>query len=114
MAPNGTLVRSARFTLVVPCQLTAADIIAFDGRVNCTIDIASYGNMGASLIKYQWQRDGSINYDAVERIVKSATNTTSSVPAATGERSRASVVLQLQTPLTRQVLDYIVLTKSEL
>uniref|UniRef100_A0A914V3I7 Neurotransmitter-gated ion-channel ligand-binding domain-containing protein n=1 Tax=Plectus sambesii TaxID=2011161 RepID=A0A914V3I7_9BILA len=114
LAPNGTATRSARISVVVPCQLTAAAIIAHDGRVNCTIDIGSYGNSGVSQIKYQWRRDMSINYGGLERIVKSAANTTSLVRVATGEYSKASALIELQTALTRQVLDYIVLKKSDL
>lgn len=101
-------------TVVVPCRLTTPAIIAHDGRVNCTIDIESYGNAGVSLINYQWKQDPSISYCGMEQIIKSTANTTSSVRVGAGEYSRASAHLELQTPLTRQVLDYIVLTKSDL
>ncbi len=102
-----------RTTVVLPCKLDAAAIIAHDGLINCTIDLQSYANAGTALISYQWKRDTPINYDGIEHI-KSVSNTTSTVKVPTGAFSRASARIELQTALTRQVLDYIVLTKSDL
>jgi len=114
LSPDGTVFKSVKLTATLACPTTAAQLLDNDGVVDCEIEIESYG----FATRYQWiKKENDDRYNEKTQIKALFTNATTDTPKNKGAFSvyhRASVYIQIQTALTKQVIEYIMLEKSDL
>jgi len=125
LSPDGTVFKSVKLTTTVPCDAGAALLLVNDGLVNCELWFESYGFSGVSLIRYQWKDHDAVGFNEKTKIKSISNATMEATPSSTPKHPkagteltavypRAIATIEIQTALTTQVLEYIVLDKSDL
>jgi len=114
LSSDGTVLKSAKLTATLACPTTAAQLLENDGVVDCEIGIESYGFS----TRYQWKKEDSVSFNEKTQIKAISANATSELPqkekGTSSRYHRATIFIQIQTALTKQVIEYIALEKSDL
>uniref|UniRef100_A0A5S6QWZ2 Neur_chan_LBD domain-containing protein n=1 Tax=Trichuris muris TaxID=70415 RepID=A0A5S6QWZ2_TRIMR len=110
--PDGEVSSTQRGTSVLPCVLTADDVYQHDGKLNCTLSIGSFGNDSDQVLLH-WDKPPSLSMAARKQC--SIVETKEFVlPTHNGNYSQAQVVLEVNTGVTKALLNHVIreMTKS--